>query len=78
MQESGLTEITPLMCTSALWGQHSVLSHPESPKAAQLGAAAVAEGLMVGSPFVSILSSFSIHHQGGCSGLMAATSSFVD
>ena len=37
MQESGLTEIIPLMCTSAIWGQHSVLSHPESPRGAPLG-----------------------------------------
>ena len=27
MQESGLTEIIPLICTSALWGQYPVLSH---------------------------------------------------
>ena len=26
MQASGLTEIIPLICTSALWGQHPVLS----------------------------------------------------
>ena len=30
MQESGLVEITPLMCTSAIWGQSPVLSHTES------------------------------------------------
>ena len=29
MQESGLIEFMPLMCTSALWGQYPVLSHPE-------------------------------------------------
>jgi len=27
MQESGLTEIIPLMCTSAIWGQNPVFSH---------------------------------------------------
>ena len=31
-QESGLTEIIPLMCTSALWGQHPAFLHPESPR----------------------------------------------
>ena len=31
-QESGLTEITPLICTSAIWGQHAVFSHPELPQ----------------------------------------------
>ena len=31
MQESGLTEIVPLICTSAICGQHPVVSHPESP-----------------------------------------------
>ena len=45
MQESGLTEIIPLICTSALWGQCRVLSylsHPESPQGSPLGAAVVA------------------------------------
>ena len=31
MQESGLTEIIPLVCTSAIWGQFPVFSHPEPP-----------------------------------------------
>ena len=39
MQESGLTEIIPLTCTSATWGQHPVLSHPESPQGALSGLA---------------------------------------
>ena len=29
MQESGLTEIIPLICTSALWGQYPSFVHPE-------------------------------------------------
>ena len=62
MQESGLTEIILLMCTSAIWGQYHVLSHPESPQGTQLGVAAVAEGRL----FVSTLSSFRTHHQGSC------------
>ena len=34
MQGSGLTEISPLICISAIWGQCPVLSHPESPQSA--------------------------------------------
>ena len=48
MQEPWLTEVIPWMCTSALWGQHPVFSHPESPHCTPLGMAAVAEGLMAG------------------------------
>ena len=32
MQESGLTDIIPLMCISAVWGQYSVFWHPECPQ----------------------------------------------
>ena len=32
MQESALTEITPLICTSAIWAQYPVFSHPELPQ----------------------------------------------
>ena len=32
MQESGLTEIIPLIGTSATWGQYSEFSHPEFPQ----------------------------------------------
>ena len=28
-EESGLTEISPFICISALWGQYPVFSHPE-------------------------------------------------
>ena len=34
MQESGLTEIIPLICTSDIWGQCPLFSHHESPQAA--------------------------------------------
>ena len=37
MQESGLTEIIPLTCSSAIWGQYPVRSHPESPQGTALG-----------------------------------------
>ena len=35
--KAGLTEIMPLICTSALWGQHPVLSHPECPQGSPSG-----------------------------------------
>ena len=37
MQRPGLTEIIPLMCTSAIWGLYLMLSDPEFPKGAPLG-----------------------------------------
>ena len=37
LQESGLTEIIPLIRTSAIWSQYPVFSHPEFPQAAPLG-----------------------------------------
>ena len=57
MQESGLTEIIPLICTSAIWGQHPMLSQPESPQGASSGVVAVADGRHP----VSILSSLRAH-----------------
>ena len=49
MQESGLTEIIPLMCTTS----YPVLSHLESARGASLGVATVADCLMEGIPFPS-------------------------
>ena len=59
MQEPGLTEIIPLICTLNIWGQYPVYSHPEFPQGtlAEPGGAAVAEVLAVSSPFVYILGS---------------------
>ena len=37
MQTLELSEISPLICTSALWGQHPVFSPPESPQGAPRG-----------------------------------------
>ena len=37
MQESGFTEIIPLICTLSIEGQYPVLSHPECPQGAPLG-----------------------------------------
>ena len=41
MQESGLTEVIPLMCTSNIWDQNPVFSHPQFPQAAPLVVATV-------------------------------------
>ena len=40
MQESGLTEVIPSRCPSAIWGQHPVFSHPELPWGSPTGVAA--------------------------------------
>ena len=52
MQESGLMEIIPLICTSVIWGQYPVFCHPVLPLGSLLGVAAVWpccwEGLRVG------------------------------
>ena len=41
MQESELTEVIPLMCTSAIWGQYPVFSYREFPQGSPKGVAAV-------------------------------------
>ena len=41
IQESGLTDILPLMRPSATWGQYPVFSHPEFPQDTPWGVAAV-------------------------------------
>ena len=53
MQESGLTEIIPLLHISAIWGQYLGLSRPESPQGTPLEVAAVVEGFEMGNWFVS-------------------------
>ena len=39
MEETGLTEIIPLICTSTFWGQHPVFSHPAFPQGSLWGVA---------------------------------------
>ena len=51
MQESGLMEIIPLICESAIWNLYPVLSHPESLQGTLLGMTAETEGLALGSMF---------------------------
>ena len=41
MQESGRTDINPLMCTTAIWDQFPVFSHPECPQGSQWEVTAV-------------------------------------
>ena len=50
MPKSGFIEVFPLVCT--LTGHYPDSLHPDSPEGAQLGAAAVAEGLMTSASFV--------------------------
>ena len=52
MPECGLIEIIPLICSLTLLGQYPIFLHPESPQGAQLGVAAVADGLMAGISLV--------------------------
>jgi len=67
-QESGLNEIIPLLCTLAIQCQYLVLFHPESPQDAPLGVSAVAEGLAIVHPLVSILESLRAHQPGHSTG----------
>ena len=55
MQESGFTEIIPLIHISAVWGQYLVLSYSQSPQGAPLEVAEVVEGFEMGNRFVSTL-----------------------
>ena len=50
MQESGLTEIIPLICTSAIWGQYPVFSHPGFPQGS-LAPLGVLQSLMTVTSF---------------------------
>ena len=52
IQESGLTEIIPLICILTIQGQYPTFLHPESPRGAQLGMAEVNAGLVVATLFV--------------------------
>ena len=69
MQESGLTEIIPLMCTLAIWGQEPVLSHFSPLRVHHREGVAVAADCQMwmgsGVAAASILSSLWAHSQGG-------------
>ena len=65
IQKSGLIEIIPFICTSAIWGQYLVFSHLVSPQDAQLGGDWSGWGLDGGHP-ASILSSLRAPGQGSC------------
>ena len=53
MQESALIEIIPLICMTALRGQHLVLSRPESPQGALVGVATAVDHYIVGILFLA-------------------------
>ena len=63
-----LTGIIPLMCTSALWGQCPVLSHPECPRGAPSGwvGSSCSGWRLDGRHPVSILSVLRAHLPGSC------------
>ena len=61
MQESGLTEVIPLLCTSAVCRQYPVLSHPESPEGGCIVRGSCSIWLLGGGHPVSILSSLKAH-----------------
>ena len=48
MQEAGLTEVMPLICTLAPWGQHSAFLHSVH-SGCTVEVAAKADGLAAGS-----------------------------
>ena len=48
MEESGITEILPLICLSAIQGQDHVLSHPGFSQGALLGAAVAVDCQVAG------------------------------
>ena len=48
-QQSGLTEIIHLMCTSTVWGQYPAFLNPEFPLGAPLKVNAMVKSLTVGS-----------------------------
>ena len=52
MQESGLTEIIPLIWTSGIWGRYPVFLILSLLRMHTCGVAAVADGLMAGILFL--------------------------
>ena len=75
MQESGLTEIIFLICTSATWDQYPALLHLESPPGYTVEGNCSRWG--IGSSRVLLSPSWipsGLTIRGGCSGLIAVTS----
>ena len=71
MQESGIIEIIPLICISAIWGQYPELSHNESLQGAHWrlgggGGGGRSTWLLDGGHPVSILTYLRAHLQGIC------------
>ena len=67
-QDHGFIEITPLICTSALWGQYPILYRPELPSGYPVWDG-WSRGLLDrggGEHPIYSLSSLRAHHQGSC------------
>ena len=67
VQESGLTEILPFVCISAVRGQYPVFSHPEFPQGSPWGVAVVC--WLVDGGIFSFLSSLVAAIAGDCDSL---------
>ena len=68
MQECGITEFFPFVCTSALWGQYPVFSHSEFPQDSTWGSSCslIAARGQVFFSFLSSLGAHQITFHGGC------------
>ena len=75
MQESGLTEIIPLICTSAVWDQYPTFSHAEFSQGSFLGEWLQSAGCQLADAvFSPEFPQSSYVHLGGLQSLMAMTS----
>ena len=66
MQEAGLLEIIPSLCTSVLWDQYPVLSHPGLPQGTSLEGGGLQWLAIWWWASVSTLSFLGAHPQEGC------------
>ena len=73
-QESGLTEIIPLICTSAVWDQYPMFSHPVFSQGSFLGEWLQSAGCQLADiVFGPEFPQSSYVHLGGLQSLMTVT-----
>ena len=78
MQKSGLTEIIPFICISAIWGQYPAFLHPEVFRAhVESGCRLMAAGSQVLFSFLVVLRAQKFTF-GGPKSLMTVTPLFTD